>query len=95
MLFRVVCGTWRSECRYYEYVIHGLTWHILVRSDLYIGRRSARAGSRPRPPQGSDHGILVYANPARETAATSDLRLWIRRSLLEAVRAAIVAFLGT
>lgn len=37
MLFRVVYGTWRSECRYYEYAIHGLTWHILVRSDLYIG----------------------------------------------------------
>ena len=40
-LFRVVDGTWQSECHYYEDVIHGLTWHILVRSDLIVTVRFA------------------------------------------------------
>jgi hypothetical protein len=42
VLFRVVDGTWRSECRYYEDVIDGLTWHILVRSDLIVTVRFAK-----------------------------------------------------
>jgi hypothetical protein len=41
LLLRVVDGTWRSECHYYEDAIRGLTWHILVRSDLIVTVRFA------------------------------------------------------
>jgi hypothetical protein len=40
-LLRVVDGTWRSECHYYQDVIHGLTWHILVRTGLIVTVRFA------------------------------------------------------
>jgi hypothetical protein len=42
VLLRVVDGTWRSECDCYEDVIHGLTWHILVRSGLIVTVRLAK-----------------------------------------------------
>lgn len=41
VLLRVVDGTWRSECRYHQDVIHDLTWHILARSDLIVTVRFA------------------------------------------------------
>ena len=41
VLLRVVDGIWRSECDCYEDVIHGLTWHIMVRSGLIVTVRFA------------------------------------------------------
>jgi len=41
-LFRVVEGTWRSECEYFQDAIHPLTWHILARTDLIVTVRFAK-----------------------------------------------------
>ena len=41
-VMRVVEGTWRSKCEYYQDDKHPLTWHIRVRNGLIMTVRFAQ-----------------------------------------------------
>jgi hypothetical protein len=55
VILRVVDGTWRSQCHYYQDAVHPLTWHIRVRDNLFLTVRF--------PQEYPSYALLIYIGP--------------------------------